>query len=235
MENQHTTDPAQAPVQPAETTDGIGLSGLGVTDPDRPDDPKADRSSSRRALWISVAALAAVGAVAGPVVAHFTATKPERLLTPTQVAGLTREQTANARSTADYLRNAIAAGMGLDSSVGAVYTDGGGDAHSVIFVGGTSSDGSSDTRLSRIFGLLDDATDGVSSITNEQAGPLGGAMRCGLATESDPAKASNPNTEMAVCGWADNDTVGIAMFPNRTVSDAAELMRSMRPALQNHK
>ena len=60
-------------------------------------------------------------------------------------------------------------------------------------------------------------------------------MQCGLATESDPAKASKPDTEMAVCGWADNDTVGIAMFPNRTVSDAAELMRSMRPALQNHK
>ena len=229
MENPHTTNPAPAPNPPTEPS-GLGLPGLGA-----PESEITDRSSSRKALWISVAALAAVGALAGPVVAHFIRSTPEHLQTPAQVAGLLRDQSSNAVDTADYLRSAIAAGMGLDASVGAVYTDGGGDAHSVIFVGGTSSDGSSDTRLTRIFGLLDDATDGISNVTTESAGRLGGSMRCGLATDSDSAQAVHPDAEMAVCGWADRDSVAIAMFPNRTMSDAADLLRNMRPAIQPKK
>jgi hypothetical protein len=230
VENQHLTGPAATPVQSEETTDGLALPGLGA-----PDNPRAERSSSRKALWISVAALAAVGALAGPVILHFAQPKPQHLRVPDQVAGLTLDQSDNAATTADYLRNAIAAGMGLDASVGAVYADGTGDAHSVIFVGGTSTDGSSSTRLTRIFGLLEDATDGVAGVTAEPAGNLGGAMRCGLATDSDPAQPTHPNTEMAICGWADNDTVGIAMFPNRTVPAAAELLRLMRPTLEPKK
>jgi len=225
VENQHPM--GSAPIQPPETTDDLTLPGFGAAAP-----PPPDRSGNRKALWISVAALTAVGAIAVPVVVHLTRHLPARLQTPSQVAGLTRDQSDSATSTADYLRNAIAAGMGLDDSVGAVYTDGGGDAHSVILVGGTSSDGSTGTRLNRIFGLLDDATDGVTAVTAEPAGKLGGDMRCGLASDTDPGQTGQPDAEMAICGWADNDTVAIAMFPNRTVSDAAELLRTMRPAIQ---
>jgi hypothetical protein len=121
--------------------------------------------------------------------------------------------------------------MSLDSSVAAVYSDGGGDAHSVIFVGGTTSSGSPSTRLSALFNLMDDGTDGVANVTDVPAGTLGGQMRCGTATEEDPT-GSAPPTPMSLCGWADNTTVGISLFPNRTVTDAAALLRTMRAGIE---
>src|SRR5215467_8363577 len=109
--------------------------------------------------------------------------------------------------------------MNLDSSVGAVYSDGGGDAHSVIFIGGTTSSGSTTTRLTTLFGLMDDGTDGIANITREPAGPLGGQLQCGTATGTDAAGTA-PATPMSVCGWADDTTVGISLFPNRSIEDA---------------
>ena len=90
--------------------------------------------------------------------------------------------------------------MNLDSSVGAVYTDGSGDSHSVIFVGGTTTTGSSSTRLKSLLGLLDDGTDGVANLTHEQAGKLGGLVDCATTTDSNVADAGTPEA-MAACGW----------------------------------
>jgi hypothetical protein len=172
--------------------------------------------------------------VAVPVSAHLVGSPPETLRTPDQVAGFTLDHSADATATADYLRSGIAAGMGLGDPVGAVYVNAGGDAHSVIFVGGTSGSGSASTRLSDLFGLLDDGSGGLTTPVTEPPGSLGGLMRCALSTDASAAGGTvvaQGADEMAVCGWADGSTVGLALFPNRTLDQASELMREMRPAL----
>jgi hypothetical protein len=192
-----------------------------------------ERRRGRRAVWISLGAIAVV--VAGALLAIGFALRPTpgHVHTPTNVAGFSRDDQSNAKSTADYLQTAIAAGLNLDSSVGAVYANGTGDAHSVIFAGGTTSSGSDSARLSALIGMLDDGTDGVANVTHEPAGQLGGQVECALTTDSNVADASSPQP-MAVCGWADRDTVGLALFPNRSIADASNLFRQMRPALEDH-
>ncbi len=201
---------------------------------DRPDDTSHDRRRGRRALWLSIGLLILLIAVAAVVIAYIAKPNPGAVGAPTHVAGLTLDRQSNASDTAEYLRSAVAAGMNLDSSVGAVYSDGSGDAHSVIFVGGTTTAGSTSARLKSLFGLLDDGTDGVANVTHEPAGKLGGLVDCATTTQSDVADAS-ASESMAACGWADGNTVGLALFPNRSISDALALFGQMRSALETHK
>jgi hypothetical protein len=197
-------------------------------------DGRRDAPRNRRALWISLAAVGALGALSIPVALHFTHRAPAELHVPDSLVGLKLDKTAEATSTADYLRSAIAAGMNLDTSVGGVYTDGVGgaqpDAHSVILVGGTTTEGTNASQVSGLLGLMDDATDGVSGLTDEAPGPVGGLMRCGLATDNTATQSTD--TQMSICAFANKGTVGIALLANRSVPDAAALMRQIRPALQ---
>jgi hypothetical protein len=200
-----------------------------------PDDAAAaagERTRSRRALWFSVAGIAVVTAVAVPVVLHVVSAAPAVMHTPAHLAGLTLDTSGGAADTSDYLRNAISAGMALDSSVGAVYTDGGGAGHSVIFVGGTIKKGSVDAHLTSLFGLMNDSADKISGIVSEAPGSSGGEMKCGISTDTSKADGGAAGDTITVCGWADDSTVGIALFPSRTVDQAAVLMREMRPGLQ---
>ncbi len=198
------------------------------------DDPGKDAPRTRRALWISAAAILVLGAVAFPVALHFLRHAPAGLKTPQHVAGLTLDTSADATSTADYLRSAFAAGVNMQTSVGAVYTDGAAsaasDAHSVIFVGGTAT-GSDAALLTELLAQLDDSTDGITSLATEAPGPLGGQMKCGLTTDTSKQDAT-ASDEMAVCAFADSGDVGIALFPNRTIDQAAELMRQLRAGVQ---
>jgi hypothetical protein len=52
-------------------------------------------------------------------------------------------------------------------------------------------------------------------------------MKCGT-TKTD-------GSSMAVCGWADHGSLGIAMFPNRPVDESADLLRTMRSSMQNSR
>jgi hypothetical protein len=200
----------------------------------RPQDTSRDAHRNRRALWISLASVVALGAVAVPITLHFTHRDQATLHTPDRLAGLTLDNASDAKNTADYLRSAIAAGMDLTTSVGAVYTDGAttanADAHSVIFVGGTAK-GSDDSLITKVLALMDDSTDGITGIKAEASGAAGGTMKCGLTTDTSTADAGT-DSEMAVCAFADSGDVGIALFPNRTVTDAASLLRQMRSGIQ---
>jgi hypothetical protein len=229
------------PQRPNEDDAPFWAPGLASQPPPSEPEPVVETASRRRTLLVSLAAVAALAAVATPVAIHLAHGKPPRLHTPVQLAGLNRDDRADATETADYLQNAVTAGMGLENTVGAVYTDGRGDAHSVIFVGGASADGTETSRLNRIFRLLNDATDGVTPLKSEPAGTLGGTVKCGLATDTESSPSSPPappapgDPEMAVCGWADGQTVGVAMFPNRPVTEAADLLNRMRPGIQGRK
>src|ERR1041385_3154818 len=117
----------------ADGTSGVVNSHRGVTR------PVPERTHSARARWLTMAVCAAAGAIGTPVVMHFMNQTPHRLTTPATLAGFTIDTGASAKATADYLRTAVAAGLALDSPIGAVYTDREGDAHSVIVVGGRST------------------------------------------------------------------------------------------------
>src|SRR5262249_47279102 len=145
---------------------------------DDEDDRARDRRRTRLAVLISVAALAVLVAIAVPVIVYLTKPAAAHVHTPARVAGLSLDSQSDAADTAEYLRSAIAAGMSLQSSVGAVYTNGTGAAHSVIFVGGTVSKDTPKASLTALLGLLDDGTDGIANVTAEPAGPLGGEVKC---------------------------------------------------------
>lgn len=230
-------DRAGGPALGGLTDDGAAAGSL-LPGLDRPVEQPADRRHGRRALWMSIAALAVVAAVAWPVAGRLLRTGPERVRTPGTLAGLTLDRDPGAMATAEYLRGAIAAGMDLDRSVGAVYSHSGNVRDtSVIFVGGNTTSGSAASRLDALFGLLDDGTTGFTQVTAETPGQLGGLVRCALSTDSSaagtagkPAAVGNGG-KLAICGWADATTVGVALFPSRTVDQAAALIGRMRPGL----
>jgi hypothetical protein len=196
------------------------------------EDASRDRRRTRLAVLISIAALAVLVAVAVPVIVYLTKPSPGHVHAPAQVAGLSLDSQSDAADTAEYLRSAIAAGMSLQSSVGAVYTDGTGAAHSVIFVGGTTNKGTTTAKLTTLLGMLDDGTDGIANLTAEPAGPLGGEVKCATTTDSSVSDAAHPEP-MAACGWADASTVGLALFPNRSMTDSVRLFGQMRAAVED--
>jgi hypothetical protein len=150
--------------------------------------------------------------------------KDAALTPPGEVAGLVRDDSAEARETADYLRTALAAGMGLDQTVSAVYEDPARTDRDVLFLGGTTLVFSPERKLDALFELLTDGAGGVTGIREVPAGRLGGVMRCGT-TAADEG-------DMAVCGWADHGSVAGAMFPGRSPDESAPLLRTMRTAIQ---
>ncbi|HEY2790864.1 MAG TPA: hypothetical protein VGJ28_00820 [Micromonosporaceae bacterium] len=197
-------------------------------------DPVTETPRTHRAVWISVAAVLVLAAASIPIGLHLMHRSTPPLHTPTHVAGLTLDNSSAAKSTADYLRSAVAADMGLDTSMGAVYADPAdstsqADAHSVIFVGGTAK-GSDATLLSKLMSQLTDSTDGLSGVMTEPTAGAGGLMKCGLTTDTATQDAGT-DTEMAACAYAGGGAVGMALFPNRTVSQAAALMRQIRSAV----
>jgi hypothetical protein len=205
----------------------------GLVDFGRPEDTSKDSPRNRRVMWISVAAVVVLAAASIPIGLHFLRHSNAGLHTPTHVAGLTLDTSSDAKSTTDYLSSAVAAGMNLDTSVAAVYTPGGptaqADAHSVIFIGGTVK-GSDATLLSQVLAQMADSTDGIGTMVTEDPGSLGGLMKCGLTTDTS-TQDSGTADEMAICAFAGGNEVGVALFPNRTVLQAAPLMRQIRAAV----
>ncbi|HEU4426172.1 MAG TPA: hypothetical protein VFR67_26845, partial [Pilimelia sp.] len=96
-------------------------------------------STRRRVVLGSILALGLAGAaVFGVAGARILQQKDATLSAPERVAGLTRDDSAQAADMADYLRTALAAGLDLDATVGAVYNDPADADRGVLFYGGTA-------------------------------------------------------------------------------------------------
>ncbi|MFF5074001.1 hypothetical protein ACFY2R_23050 [Micromonospora olivasterospora] len=170
-----------------------------------------------------VAGLAGTGALgaAGWQVAR---QKDARLAAPDTVAGLQRDDSERARSTADYLRDGLAADIDLDRSFGTVYRDPADEKRSVLIFGGTTLLWQPERDLDTLFGLMADETGRVMGVREVPAGRFGGVMKCGTT--------SGDGGDFAICGWADHGSVAMAMFPGRPVDAAGELMRQLREGIQ---
>jgi hypothetical protein len=179
----------------------------------------------RRIVLGSLLAVGLAGAaVFGVAGMRILQQKDATLSAPERVAGLTRDDSAQAADMADYLRTALAAGLELDGTVGAVYNDPANADRGVLFYGGTALIFRPERELNGLFGMLDDATGKVSDLREVPAGDLGGVMKCG--------SVSLPEGNMSVCGWADHGSVAVAMFPDRSVTESASLMRDLRKQIQ---
>jgi hypothetical protein len=209
--------------------DGAGEPGVpvmsGQETRSRPDGRRGLPRPRNLVLIGAAVAVLVLGAVSAPIAWEMWNEKEVHIATPPSVAGLVLDDSQGAHDTIDYLRTAVETGVSLKTSTGAVYADESGESRSVLFVGGTGAVGSPDEVLTKTFGLITDNAGGVESVHEVPAGPLGGTMRCGT-TRTDGGS-------MAVCGWADHGSLGIAMFPNRPVEQSAELLRTMRKALQD--
>ena len=191
-------------------------------------DEQQERRARRRGLLLvtaglTLAASAALAAVYGPTLWRIVQQRDATLTLPAEAAGLRLDDSDRARSTADYLRTTLSAGLSLDRTVAGVYADPAGPARSVILVGGTATLRDPERELEAAFRLLTDGGD-VDTPHPVPAGELGGVMKCGTSRDADVA--------MAVCGWADHGTVVIAMFPGRPVDESADLLRGLRADIQ---
>ncbi|MEU4716295.1 hypothetical protein AB0F73_21960 [Micromonospora purpureochromogenes] len=190
-------------------------------------DPIRRAPASRRRRIVLAAALAvglAGAAALGTAGWRVAQQKDTRLSAPERVAGLTRDDSERARSTADYLRSGFAADIDLDASFGTVYRDPADETRAVLLFGGTTLLWQPERDLDSLFGLMADETGRVAGLREVPAGKLGGVMKCGTT--------SGDGGDFAICGWADHGSAAMAMFPSRSVDDAAGLFRQIREGVQ---
>ncbi|TCB96626.1 hypothetical protein E0H26_16005 [Micromonospora zingiberis] len=198
---------------------------LSNRDPQEAPDRSAVRSRRRRVAvaLLAVLALTGVGAL-GAWGWRIAQQKDTQIATPDQVAGLTRDDSERAVSTADYLRSGIAADIELDNSFGAVYQDPADPRRSVLLFGGTTLLWQPERDLESLFSLMADEAGAVTGLRDVTPGRLGGVMKCG--------STSGEGGDFAVCGWADHGSVALAMFPFRSVDEAGGLLRQIRETVQ---
>ncbi|GAA1795890.1 hypothetical protein HC028_18670 [Planosporangium flavigriseum] len=229
---------AQAP-PPADETGAIEVflpADVTAADPVDSVDSSDAAAVGERPAWLRRRNVAVIGiaaavlvltAVAGPIAWDAWRHDNVEITTPPRIAGLVLDDSQGAHETIDYLRLAVETGVSLNKSTGAVYADEAGHSRSVLFVGGTGPVGSPDAALTKTFLLISDNNGDVEGVRSLPPGPLGGVMKCG-STKTDTGA-------MAVCGWADQSSLGIAMFPNRSVDQSAELLRGMRKVMQQSR
>jgi hypothetical protein len=198
-----------------------------------PEEEEPAATPSRRPAVLKIA-MAVLGAVAltliitiGPTILRIIGQKDAKLDLPEQVAELKRDDSPLAKEHAGDLVAILRAQISdLDSSVGAVYEGPTRDAgQSVMIFGGTTMLWNPGRELDTVLSFISESSDDrLKDLADVDAGPLGGVMKCG-STQMDDAP-------MAICGWADHGSIAIALFPGRSTSDAASLLRSLRSAAE---
>jgi len=210
----------KAPIEIGE----IDLTADDATDEDQEQQP-VRRPPLRRILLTGLLVVAVIGAGVLAYEAYQILTqKDAKLATPPQIGTLTLDTSEDAKSTADYLQTAVAAEITMDKTVGAVYTDSAGAGKDILLFGGTTLFWTPENDLNTAFNMIDDNEGAVTNLHDVPAGPFGGTMKCGTTkTDSGP---------LTVCGWSDHGSLALAMFNNRSESEAATVMLQIRKATE---
>ncbi|WP_433051388.1 hypothetical protein [Dactylosporangium sp. CS-033363] len=171
---------------------------------------------------VAAAALLVSGIFYGPTVFRVLGQSDTEIKSPEQVGAFALDKSDGAQQTSEYIRDAIASKVNLDDSVGLIYRDGKTDA---ILVAGTARIWKPEDTLKTAFDMVADDAGGVRDTKDVDAGSLGGTMRCGTTKVDD--------SDLTVCGWADNGSLGVALFSNRGVPESAKSMVELRNAVEH--
>jgi hypothetical protein len=195
------------------------------TDDDREDDDeRARRAKVRRVVLIAFAVLVLLAvAVLGWAGWLVNSQKNTSLAVPDKIGTLSLDTSADAASSAEYLRDALSAEISVKKAIGAIYQEN--DDKNVLFFGGTALIWRTGSTLKTAFGLITDKQGAVTDLHDIDAGPLGGTMQCGT-TKSDDG-------DLTVCGWSDHGSVAVAMFPDRTQAEAGPIFLQIRNAVEH--
>ncbi len=206
------------------------MSDLPLLEPVYQDEATGSSRPSHRRRWITAGTAGAVFVAAVATLGvldwrrHHSGST---LSTPATIGTLRHDTAADATQTADYLRNALGADIALRSTTGAVYSDPADKTRVVLLFGGTGSFSSPGKELGTALGLLDDSSGSITGLHDVPSGPLGGATKCGTS--------NGDGGPMTACGWADNGSVAVALFPGRSVDESATLIRQVRSAVEHRK
>lgn len=144
---------------------------------------------------------------------------PARIDLPQTVAGLTKVDDPALNKTANETAQQIKTATNTDSAVAAYYAPSGDLTRAVGLVGATGRIANPESELEDAFsGEL-----GVTGVTDVDAGPLGGVMRCGTTASNGQA--------LTACGWADGGSIMLGIFINRSQTESATLFRQIRGAI----
>lgn len=144
---------------------------------------------------------------------------PTVLTAPQELAGMTKTDDVKLQQVAGELTAQLKVDTNATSSVAAFYEDPADATRLVAIVGATAYLEDPDAELAD---AISGAT-GSNELTNLRdidPGPLRGVARCGNTNEGE--------IPVALCGWADNGSLAIAFFFNRTVEEGAQLLLKMR-------
>lgn len=206
---------------------------LDATPGGAPDDaeaiaPEPGPSRRRRVLLGALIAAALAGAATlGTTGWRIYDQKDAKLSTPDQLVGFRRDDSERALATADYLRTALAAAVSVDRVVGAVYQDPTDPRRSVLYFGGTKLLWSPQRELDTVLGVVAGEAGKITGQHDVPPGDLDGVMKCGSTTTAEG--------DIAVCGWADHGSIGVAMFPDRKPDESAPLLRQFRETTQTRE
>jgi hypothetical protein len=183
------------------------------------------RRRRRRWPWvvlaISVLSIACCCGVPALIAKPFLDEYPAQVSTPAQAAGLVRvDDDAAQRLTRDLKRRVHSEYLIVDEVFAAVYTEPETSGDDVTLLGAARLVLDPDKDLREALGKLSRAQ--VTAVREQDAGRLGGELRCGRVADDD---------SKVVCGWADHGSIGVAVFTGRSTEESAELLRGLRAAV----
>jgi hypothetical protein len=142
---------------------------------------------------------------------------PASVSLPAEAAGLVRLDDADSRQVAQDLRRRVRSEYWfVDDVFAGVYRSPGQDP--ITLAGATrfilDPAGDLESGLGKLSKLA------VTDVRAAGAGPLGGELSCG-----------NAGSGKVVCGWADHGSIGVGVFPGRSTTESAQLLRDLRAAI----
>jgi hypothetical protein len=145
------------------------------------------------------------------------------LETPDELAGLAKNTDSDLQNTADEVAKEIEGKIkGESSVVAAFYNDPERSGSRVLFAGVTADIVSPTREIDNAFSSFNEGDIGIDNIAEVPAGPMGGKAKCGDGVTQD--------VNIVVCVWADNESLGMIVFYNRSVDDSKTLMLRIREA-----
>jgi hypothetical protein len=195
------------------------------------------RRRRRRWPWV-VGTLGLLGVaclgVGAALVAPILQQHPARVLTPPEVAGLTRVTALDPY--ARELRQDLRSDLAVDTAFAGVYAEGevgrrelagiasgdiAEDVRAVIYLGVTllvlNPDGFLDQAIVEATGQVED----LGGVRDFDPGPDGGQLRCGTATDDS-------DLAVVICAWADHGSIGVTINYSRGMEESADLLRRIR-------